>query len=81
MSRLLVNDRPWVRFEPEDKAHRRYYATYLKNRCWKESPVRFYLESGFIDVVTMIEHKLSWYYLSQETKERLPQRSEHWITQ
>lgn len=80
MSVLLINARPYVRFDVDKVEHRRYYADFMKNQCWKNSPVRFHLESGYGDVVSMIENKLAWYYLKLETKEDLPQRSEYWMT-
>lgn len=81
MSLITLSTRPLTRFDPTSKTHRQYYAQFLIKRNWGNCPVRFYLEPGYGDIVSMIENKLSWYYLSRETKKTLPERSESWLGQ
>ena len=79
MSRLKVGARPVVHFDPSNKEHRQFYAEYLKDHNWRGSPIQFYLESGWGDIVSMIEHKLTRHFLSKEFKQELPERSESWV--
>jgi hypothetical protein len=78
MSLLKVRSRPYALFDASDALHRRYYASFLINRSWKECPVQFHTEEGFGDVSSMIENKLTAYYLERELKKHIPTRSEHW---
>lgn len=78
-TRLQVMARPCVKFNATDAEHRKYFANFLITRCWTFCPVQFYLEPGYGDVVSMIEHKLTVHYLGRELKERLPLREESWV--
>ena len=79
MSRLKVGARPYVNFDVLNKDHRRYYAEYLRDHNWRSAPVQFYLESGWGDLVAMIEHKITRHFLPKEFKQDLPDRSESWV--
>jgi hypothetical protein len=79
MSILKIGARPFVNFDPSDKDHRRQYAAFLKDNNWRSSPVQFYIESGWGDLVSMIEHKISRHFLSKEFGIDLPDRSESWV--
>ena len=81
MSTLLdLAQRPWTRFDVQNRRHREIYADFLVRRNWGRAPVRFYIEPGYDDLVSMIESKLSWYYLSKETKQKIPTREDSWYT-
>lgn len=78
MSILNLSVRPTVTFDPANRQHRQLYVGFLHNRCWTDCPVQFYLERGYGDLVSMIENKLSTYYLQREFKDTIPDRSEQW---
>ena len=79
MSLLDIGARPWARFNVKDPVHRRYYAEFLKNRSWKNCPVRFHVEQGYGDITAMVENKLTAHYLGQEFRKRIPDRSNAWV--
>jgi len=79
MGIINLYSRPLIRFDVKNKQHRQYYSQYLMDRCWKQCPVQFYIEPGYGDLVSMIESKLAWYYLSRETKKPLPTREDSWL--
>lgn len=80
MTLLALSGRPTVTFDVENPEHRAHYAHFLQNRSWRSCPVQFYLERGYGDLSSMIENKLSGYYLSKEFQNSVPNRSEQWAT-
>ena len=78
MSLLDVRSRPWAVFDPKNPDHRNHYSQFLKKRSWRYCPVQFYLEQGYGDLTSMIENKLTAYYLGQEFRKKIPERSESW---
>ena len=79
MSLLDVRARPWVIFDPKNSDHRAYYAEFLKKSSWKNCPVRFHIEQGYGDITAMVENKLTAYYLGQEFRKKIPDRSKSWV--
>lgn len=80
MSILRVASRPVVPFDVADRSHREYYMIFLQRQTWRECPVQFYLEKGYGDLASMIENKLTAYYLAKEFKSEIPDRSDQWAT-
>lgn len=78
MTILNLKSRPTVYFDATNHNHRAYYAEFLKNRSWRQCPVQFYLERGFGDLSSMIENRLSAYYLGQEFQTTVPERGAQW---
>lgn len=78
MSILQVNSRPVIAFDVTNRKHREYYAGFLLKRSWGDCPVCFCLEQGYGDVSSMIENKLTAYYLERELKKRIPTKAESW---
>jgi hypothetical protein len=60
--------RPIVEFDPADRTHRQIYAEFLKNNGWHKSPVMFYVDAAYGNVLDMIRDRLSAYYLEREFK-------------
>jgi hypothetical protein len=78
MSLLDLKSRPTVYFDAANREHRSYYMAFLQNRSWRECPVQFYLERGYGDLASMVENKLSAFYLHSEFSELVPDRSQQW---
>lgn len=66
MSKLLINGRPLTVFDPTSKAHRSYYATFQKTQSWASCPLRFFIDEGQDNLVSMLQSKLSAYYTQKE---------------
>jgi len=67
VSILHAYARPWAVFDVKKAEHRLLYARFLKTRSWKNCPVQFVLDPDYSDITSMIENKLSAYYLAKET--------------
>ena len=78
MTILNVAARPAICFDVTDKDHRRWFAKFLRNRSWGECPVQFYLEQGYSDVPSMIQDKLTAFYLGREFHDRVPTLDRSW---
>ena len=65
MSKLHVNARPWITFDPDNRQHRAWYAEYVRTRSWGACPVRFEVEheAGHIGA---IERLILEYYAKKE---------------
>ena len=63
---LRQSHRPWTVFDPTIKAHRQFYADFLKNRTWGNCPVRFYIADDCGDLLLQIHNKLAVYYTQKE---------------
>lgn len=66
MSRLSSVGRQWVKFDPANKNHRRWYAQFERNNTWGSCPVRFVVSDDHGDVLSMIRAQLIQYYLDKE---------------
>lgn len=64
--------RPVIEFDPANKDHRAHYANFIINNGWHKSPVMFYVEPNYGNVLDMIRDKLSAHYLEQEFKFKRP---------
>ena len=80
MSILDLRARPTVYFDAANAEHRRHYLEFLVRRSWRDSPVQFYLERGYGDISSMIENKMSAWYLQNEFGVTVPERSGQWAT-
>ena len=80
MTLLDLKSRPTVNFDAANREHRQHYMTFLQKRSWRSSPVQFYLERGYGDISSMIENKMSAWYLQQEFGVTVPERSDQWAT-
>ena len=66
MSRLELHGRPYVVFDPENKAHRSYYHEFVRTASWGRCPVRFVVPEDHGDLITMIQRSLVKFYVSKE---------------
>lgn len=66
MNTLLLNCRPGMVFDADNKEHREAYYNFIKNSTWSKSPYQFILEPGFEDIPTLCRHRLCEYYVSKE---------------
>jgi hypothetical protein len=73
MSKLEYYARPLVAFDATNKEHRRFYHQFVKTKSWGHCPVRFICpDSTGMDLISMIEHELIDYYVTQEFKKSKP---------
>ena len=72
MSRLELFGRPYVVFDPENRAHRSYYNDFVLTHSWGNCPVRFVVPEDHGDLVTMIQRSLIAYYVNKEFKSKKP---------
>lgn len=70
MSKLQYYCRPYVAFDPSNKDHRRWFASFNENRSWGKCPVRFIIDDDHGDLITMIQRKLIQYYVDKEFKKK-----------
>jgi len=80
MSILSMAQRPWVEFDPSDPEHRQHYLTFLQHSSWRGCPVQFRLQKGYGDLSSMIENKLTAFYLGREFGYKVEDRSGQWMT-
>lgn len=67
MSVLKMYGRPYVKFDPANTDHRRYFKAYLDKRGWGDCPVRFVIEDqAGADLVALMQRRLLEYYINQE---------------
>ena len=57
-----------VNFDVTNKEHRKAFSQFIKDNTWSKTTTRFVLEHPFIDIPSMIQHKLLNYYLTSEFK-------------
>lgn len=69
MSLLLYHGRPWVKFDPSIKNHRKWFAEFNAARSWSRCPVRFIIDDEQGDLITMIQRRLIKYYVDKEFKQ------------
>lgn len=68
MSILTNANRPTVEFDVNDVEHRRQYLMFIQTNSWSKCPVRFKVDPQYTDVVSMINAKISEFYLSNDAK-------------
>lgn len=66
MSVLKSVMRPTVAFDVKKPEHRQYFANFLKNRTWKDCPVRFNLEESYMDVPSLIQDRINKHYFEAD---------------
>jgi hypothetical protein len=66
MSKLNLFGRPWVVFNPANKAHRLHYHNFVITGSWGQCPFRFVVDDDHGDLVTMIQRTLIHYYTDKE---------------
>jgi hypothetical protein len=66
VSKLQLEARQWVVFDPANKDHRRYYWEFITLGTWGRCPVRFIIDDDAGDLVTFIQRKLVDYYVKRE---------------
>lgn len=59
----------FVEFDVKNTTHRQHYHYFMRNLKWRPSAPRFILESPFVNIPLMMQHKLLEYYLDNEYKE------------
>ena len=57
-----------VNFDVTNVEHRKSFHNFVKDNSWSNSNVRFILEMPFVDIPSMIRHKLLNYYMNKEFK-------------
>ena len=72
MSRLDLFGRPWTVFDPDNRAHRRYYYQFVQTASWGDCPLRFVVPDDHGDLVTMIQRSLIAFYVNKEFKSKKP---------
>jgi hypothetical protein len=71
VSKLEYFSRPLVKFDPENKQHRRWYYEFLDYGGWGRCPVRFICpEDSGSDLTVMIRNQLIEYYVHREFANR-----------
>ena len=68
MRSLAALVRPQVMFDPTNKDHRKWAASFIKNRSWRECPVRFLVNDNSLELVNVIQRQLVQYYTNKEFK-------------
>ena len=68
MSTLELAGRPFVVFDPANKAHREFYFEFVQTRTWGNCPVRFVVPEDHGDLITMIQRSLVKFYVEKEFK-------------
>lgn len=58
-----------LEFDVKNTTHRQHYHYFMKNMKWRPSAPKFVLESPFVNIPLMIQHKLLEFYLNSEYKE------------
>jgi len=66
VSKLQLNGRPFVIFDPSNKDHRRWFAQFQRELSWGHCPVRFVVDDDVGDLITMIQRRLIAYYVDRE---------------
>jgi hypothetical protein len=64
---LLVNRRPEVVFDPKNRDHRKWVASFFRNNSWRECPVRFIVRENGNDI-NVIKRQLVEFYTAKEFK-------------
>ena len=71
-----------IHFDVSNKEHRRLAMQYLNTRAWKHTNVRFFIDRGYTNIVTMITTKLALYYTNREfADDSLPVVVEHTVSE
>lgn len=70
MSRLASAGRPWVKFDPNNREHRQWYAQFERSGTWGRCPVRFVVNSDHGDLLSTIRAELIKYYIINEFKRK-----------
>ena len=68
MSVLELSGRPFIVFDPANKAHRSYYHAFVETGSWGKCPFRFVVPEDHGDLITMIQRSLVRYYVQTEFK-------------
>ena len=68
MSILTNANRPTVEFDVNNIEHRQQYLKFIQTNSWGKCPVRFKVDPQYTDVVSMINAKISEFYLSNDAK-------------
>ena len=68
MSILTNANRPTVEFDVNNIEHRQQYLKFIQTNSWGKCPVRFKVDPQYTDVVSMINAKISEFYLSNDQK-------------
>jgi hypothetical protein len=82
VSKLQLEARQWVVFDPANRNHRRYYWEFITKGTWGRCPVRFIIDDDAGDLITFIQRKLVDYYVNKEfldSQKRLTKSSKHSI--
>lgn len=68
MSILNNANRPTVDFDVSNIEHRQHYLKFIQSNSWSKCPVRFKVDPQYTDVVSMINAKISEFYLTNDAK-------------
>ncbi len=60
--------RPQVIFDPTNKDHRKWVSDFIKNRTWRNCPVRFIVADNSLELANVMQRQLVQYYTSKEFK-------------
>jgi len=66
MTMLQTMLKPHVIFDPANAEHRLWAASYIKNKTWRDCPVRFIVNDNSLDLPGVIQRQLIEFYVSTE---------------
>lgn len=66
MTNLATVVRPQVVFDPTNTDHRKWAGDFIKNRSWRNCPVRFIVSDTSLDIAGVIQRQLVEFYINQE---------------
>lgn len=66
MSKVQLQNRPIVAFDPTKKLHRKIFYDMMKYRTWGRSPIRFWLEEDNYNLIDQLQRKMARYYMEKE---------------
>ena len=66
MSKVQLQNRPIMAFDPNKKEHRKIFFEMMKYRTWGRSPIRFWLEEDNYNLIDQLQRKLARFYMEKE---------------
>lgn len=66
MSKVHLQNRPIVAFDPTKKEHRKIFFEMMKFRTWGRAPIRFWLEEDNYNLIDQLQRKMARYYMERE---------------
>lgn len=80
MSILESAARPFVKFDPTDKKHRRWFSEFVRTRSWASCPIRFTIDEESGNLFEVMHEQLVAFYISREFFDNKYSKSEEIIS-